>query len=346
MQAVIRAIEYYLPATVITNEELCGDFPGWTAEKVKSKTGIEARHVAAVNQYASDLAVEAARKLLVSQARGPEEIDFVMLCTQSPDYLLPTTACLVQDRLGIATTCGALDIGLGCSGFVYGLSIAKGLIETGQARRVLLITCETYSKFMAPDDINVRAIFGDAAAAILVEALPADQATDQCPIGPFLFGTDGSGMANLILKRGGVRALERQPFDAGEQTTTEECVLGAPLYMNGPEIFVFAMRVVPSAVRELLARTGMSLKDVDLFVLHQANMFILEQLRKRLDVPKERFAYALRDCANTTSSSIPIALKRALIQGQLGPGGLALLVGFGVGYSWACALIRWPREGA
>ncbi len=170
MYAAIRAIDYYLPRNSLSNETLAQEFPRWTAEALESKTGIGNRHIAADGELASDLAVQAADKLFCSKVCGPADVDFVLLCTQSPDYILPTTACLVQQRLGISTSAGALDFNLGCSGFVYGLSLAKGLIETGEARNVLLLTCETYSKHMSPGDFNVRSIFGDGAAATLIQA--------------------------------------------------------------------------------------------------------------------------------------------------------------------------------
>ena len=173
MQAQISAIEYYFPTNVVTNEDLARDFPEWTPAKILEKTGIAERRLAAADQCSSDLAVEAAEKLFQSGACQRSEVDYLLLCTQSPDYFLPSTACLLQDRLGIPQTAGALDFNLGCSGYVYGLGLAKGLIETGQARKIVLITAETYSKFMHPSDKSVRPLFGDAAAATLISARTA-----------------------------------------------------------------------------------------------------------------------------------------------------------------------------
>ena len=267
-------------------------------------------------------------------------MDFLLLCTQSPDYLLPTTACIVQDRLGIPTTAGALDINLGCSGYVYGLSLAKGLIETGQARNVLLLTCETYSKFMDRGDFNVRALFGDGASATLIQAREEEAGDGQRWMGPFVFGTDGRGAENLIVRRGGTRHMAADHAAAADSGSADARNASA-LSMNGPEIFTFTLKAVPDSIDRLLTKAGVAMKDVDLFVFHQANAFMLEHLRKKLHIPAEKFVYAMEDCGNTTSLTIPIALCREASGGRLRHGSLLMLVGFGVGYSWAAALLRW-----
>lgn len=190
--AAVTAIEYSLPATVLSNEEVAAPFDGWTAQRVFEKTGIRSRRVVGVGECASDLAVAAAERLFDSGAVSREEVDFLLLCTQGPDYFLPTTACLLQERLSLRTSIGAFDFNLGCSGFVYGLGVAKGLVETGSARNVLLLTAETYSKFINSKDKSVRTIFGDGAAATLVQGRDR---SGEC-VGPFVFGTDGRGAEN------------------------------------------------------------------------------------------------------------------------------------------------------
>ena len=201
MQAALSAIEYYLPEKTLSTADLSAEFPEWSVEKIDEKTGIRERHIAAPDECASDLAVAAARKLFASSACQPDAVDYLLFCTQSPDYFLPTTACLIQDRLGLPKTAGALDFNLGCSGFIYGLGLAQGLIASGQASNVLLLTAETYSKFLNPRDRSVRTIFGDAAAATLLTAEDSPNAL----IGPFVYGTDGSGGPNLIVPTGGTR---------------------------------------------------------------------------------------------------------------------------------------------
>lgn len=336
MFAAIAAVEYALPAKILANEEVAASFEGWTADRIFQKTGIRNRRVAAAGECASDLAVAAAEQLFSSGAVSRDEIDFLLLCTQAPDYFLPTTACLLQERLSLRTSVGALDFNLGCSGYIYGLSLAKGLIETSSARNVLLITAETYSKFIHPEDKSVRTIFGDAAAATLVQGRDHSRAY----IGPFVFGTDGRGAECLIVPRGGMRRpADTNPViqgDASGNRRTEN-----NLFMNGPEVFAFTLREVPRAVNGLLARAGLSRDAVDLFVFHQANAYILEQLRKKIGIESSRFVLALEDVGNTVSSTIPIALKAALDDQRLKPGTRTVLVGFGVGYSWGACVLEW-----
>jgi 3-oxoacyl-[acyl-carrier-protein] synthase-3 len=335
MKAVIRAIECHLPEAVLQSKDLTREFPDWPVAKIESKTGISQRHIAAADECSSDLGIAAAKKLFASGAAAAADIDFLLFCTQSPDYFLPTTACLVQTALDIPTHAGALDFNLGCSGFVYGLSLAKGLIETGQAANVLLITAETYSKFIHPRDGSVRTIFGDAAAAILLRA----ETRDDEPLGPFVFGTDGRGAKDLIVPGGGMRAQA-----AGcEAVEDDQGYWRGPnnLYMNGAEVFNFAMNEVPASTNALLRRTNTTLADYDLFVFHQANRHMLNYLRKFIGIPEDRFYIGMERCGNTVSSTIPIALQNAAGEGRLSSGDRVMVVGFGVGYSWCAAALTW-----
>lgn len=334
-------IAYYLPREIVDNETLASASKGgWSADRIHEKTGIRTRHVAAPDECASDLAVAAATQLSDSGVCVREDIDYLLFCTQSPDYFLPTTACLIQDRLGLRTSIGALDFNLGCSGFVYGLGLAKGLVETGQARRVLLLTAETYSKHMHPGDLNVRTLFGDAAAAVVIEA--RDDSREG--LGPFVFGTDGSGGERLIVRTGGMRS----PRDPSPQTVVDERGNARTindLYMDGAEIFGFTLRAVHQAVADCLAAAALPMDAVDLFVFHQANEYMLSHLRRKCQIPADRFVVDMEDCGNTVSSTIPIVLARAAARGQLTDGMRVMLVGFGVGYSWSAALARWDQAG-
>jgi 3-oxoacyl-[acyl-carrier-protein] synthase III len=335
IKACISDVAYHLPETLVSNEQLAGQFPDWPAAKIEQKTGIRERYIAGADECASDLAVHAAEKLFAAHPDARRQVDYLLLCTQSPDYFLPTTACLLQGRLRLSTACGALDFNLGCSGYVYGLGLAKGLIETGQARTVLLLTAETYSKFMHPDDKSVRTLFGDAAAATLV----VGREMESDAIGPFVYGTDGSGGDDLIVAAGGLRQREaRSSQPAGETPTgpTE-----AHLSMNGPAIFAFTLKAVPAAVEALLERSGLGREQVDLFVFHQANLYMLEFLRKKLNIPVEKFPVHIRNCGNTVSSTIPIVLAECQRAGQLKPGMRVMVVGFGVGLSWGAAILHY-----
>jgi 3-oxoacyl-[acyl-carrier-protein] synthase III len=335
-RAAIKAISYYLAATKLTNEQLAEEFEDWDAHKIFQKTGIATRSVAAPGECASDLGVAAAKQLFESGACSSDQIDFLLFCTQSPDYFLPTTACIIQHRLGLGLNCGAIDFNQGCSGFVYGLGLAKSLVEAGTAHNVLLITAETYTKFINPKDLSVRTIFSDGAAATLIGPVEAEAEL----IGPFIFGTDGRGAQELIVPAGGLRRprtpeTELETADENGNWRSEQ-----NLYMNGPEIFNFTLKTVPGAVEQLLQKCGMSIDEVDYFVLHQANRFMLERLRKKLNIATEKFWLDMETCGNTVSSTIPIALETAKKQGTIRSGDRVAVVGFGVGYSWAASMIQ------
>jgi 3-oxoacyl-[acyl-carrier-protein] synthase-3 len=338
----ISAIEYYLPGPVLSNEDLAAEFPEWSIEKIQGKTGIANRHIAGPDECASDLAYYAATKLFANGSHTPQDVDYILLCTQSPDYFLPTTACILQERLGICTRAGALDFNLGCSGYIYGLGLAQGLIQTGQAETVLLITAETYSKFIHRQDKSVRTLFGDAAAATLLVSSGDDS---RCRTQAYVYGTDGKGAKNLIVPAGGLR--EPSSPATKEVWTDEQGNARSQdnLFMNGAEIFNFTLRAIPDCVRTLLTRSGKDLQDVDLFVFHQANRYMLEHLQKKLKVPAEKFFIWMESCGNTVSSTIPIALKEAESAGKLKDGQLVVLVGFGVGYSWGATIVSWPFLG-
>jgi 3-oxoacyl-[acyl-carrier-protein] synthase III len=341
IEAAVTATEYFLPERTLTNSDLTAEFPDWSVEKIAEKTGIDCRHVSADGECSSDLAAAAAERLFAGGVdRGL--IDFVLFCTQSPDYFLPTSACVLQERLRIPTSAGALDFNLGCSGFVYGLGLAKGLVETGQASRVLLLTGETYTKMLAPGDRSVRTIFGDGGSATLVEAVEA-VAGGAPRLGPFVYGTDGSGARNLIVEAGAFRmplAAAGKPGAGGE-----EAGAAAParptLVMDGGEIFAFTLTTVPGAVEALLEKAGITADDVDLYAFHQANRHMLEHLRRKSRIPAEKFLVHLSSCGNTVSATIPVTLREAQRAGRLAPGAVVALVGFGVGYSWGAALCRW-----
>lgn len=323
MGSVINNIEIYLPTKTLSNEELAVMFPEWTAEKIGEKIGIKKRHISANNETALDMAVKASEKLMTPELK--ERIDFVLLCTQSPDYFLPTSACMLQDRLGLRTNIGALDYNLGCSGFIYGLSLVKGLINSETASCVLLVVSETYSKHIHETDKSNRSIFGDGAAAIIIEKSSIEH------IGNFVLGTDGKGSKNLIAPVGGFRKkISNNGFN-----DKKDC-----LYMDGPEIFNFTIKQIPSLVKETLVKNNLSIDTIDYVVFHQANKYILDYLRKKTKIPEEKFYINMENTGNTVSATIPIALKDAVNKGIIRESNKILIVGFGVGYSWGAAVIE------
>ncbi len=331
MKSFIKAISYCLPEKVVTNEELVSEFPEWTVEKIADKVGVRQRHVAIDGETATDLAVRAAEKLFNENlAIVKESIDFVVFCTQSPDYLLPTSACLIQQRLGLRTDIGAFDFNLGCSGYVYGLSIAKGLIAGGIAKNILLLTGETYNKHLHPRDKGNRTIFGDAATATVVST------EGFAEIGEFALGTDGRGAENLIIKSGGARCLEKVgdlSFDENGNPHSSDY-----LFMNGSEIFMFTQKNVPMIVKQTLAKNELEQNDISKFIFHQANTYMLNFLRKKIKIEPEKFYINMSEVGNTVSNSIPIALydakKNSILNGPV------LICGFGVGYSWGGCVIK------
>lgn len=331
MKAFIKAITYALPDLVVTNEDLVREFPEWSVEKIADKVGINNRHIAAENETSADLALRAAEKLFEEHPEiKKDSVDFILFCTQSPDYFLPTSACVIQDKLGLPTSCGALDFNLGCSGYVYGLSLAKGLLLGGIARNVLLLTGETYSKFMHPKDKGNRTIFGDAGSATLVSS------DGFAEIGNFSLGTDGRGAENLMVKSGGMRFREQfndlQFEDNGNPLSSDH------LYMNGSEIFNFTIDAVPPLIEDTLVKNQLSRDDVDGYVFHQANKFMINFLRKKIKIEQEKFYTYMSEVGNTVSNTIPIVLTEKLKENSLK--GNIILAGFGVGYSWGGCLLK------
>jgi 3-oxoacyl-[acyl-carrier-protein] synthase-3 len=316
---------------VETNEELQQAFPSWDLKLIEEKTGIRQRHIAAEGETSSDLAVAAAETLFADHQISPQSIDFVLFCTQTPDYPLPTTSCLIQDRLGLPTGCGALDFNLGCSGYVYGLAMADGLIQSGAAERILFLTAETYTKYIDAEDRSLRTIFGDAAAATLITADP------QPSMWGFKFGSDGSGGDMLLVGDGG----SRDPSDAIKPRHRKRWK--SRLYMDGPSLINFTVDAVPRLVEQILAEQKLSDSDISMYLMHQATWKMLDQLRLRMGVTTDRLPIELADVGNTVCCTLPILIDRLRTAGRLDRQSVNMLVGFGVGLSWAGCL--WKDAG-
>ncbi|WP_346984318.1 ketoacyl-ACP synthase III [Chryseobacterium sp. POE27] len=332
MKAYIKAISYYLPEKIYTNQQLVEDFPEWSVDKIAEKVGIDERHIAAEDETAGSMAEKAALNLFKEWNIDPADIDFVMLCTQSPDYFLPTTACVIQHNLNIPTHSGAIDFNLGCSGYVYGLALAKGLISAGVAKNVLLLTAETYTKHINPKDKGNKTIFGDAAAATLVSS------EGKAEIKEFVLGTDGKGAENLMVKTGGMKYKDKMNVVEEDENGAEKH--SDYLYMNGSKIFNFTQGNVPKLAKQALEKNNLEKEDIGLFVFHQANKYMMEFLRKKMKIEEEKFYYYMSKVGNTVSSTIPIALSEAMKEGKT-DGKNVMLAGFGVGYSWAATVLEY-----
>ncbi|MCQ4814654.1 3-oxoacyl-ACP synthase III family protein [Cloacibacillus evryensis] len=336
MKIGIHSIEYYLPEHILENMTLAALYPEWTAEKILSKTGIRSRHIASESECVSDITEKAAKKLFSAHNIDSSDIDFLILITENPDYILPPTSCILQDRLGLSVKSGAIDVNLGCSGFVYGLKLAKALIASGESKNLLLLTGDMYSKRINPMDKSTRTLFGDAATASLITT-----GEDVSEIRSFDIGTNGGGYNHLIIPSGGIRLSKNS--ETGIVKTEEDGSMRSmdDIYMNGPEIMLFSIEMVPQNVANVLRLHNLTLGDIDWFVFHQANQYILNYLRKKIKIPEEKFIIEMEDVGNTVSSTIPLALKRSYEHGsRFKKGDKIMLVGFGVGLSWGATIIE------
>lgn len=325
--AAIGPITTHFPERIETNDDLAKINPNWDLDLIAQKTGIKQRHLAAEDETASDLGVKAAQKLLDEFDVDPQSIDFLLFCTQTPDCPLPTTSCMMQDRLGLRTGCGALDFNLGCSGYVYGLCVADGLIRTGSVKRILFVTGETYSKYIHPTDRSLRTIFGDAATATLLEA------HDVPSISGMQYGTDGKGADTLLVSQS-IRPADQALQPRHRHRWPSE------LYMDGPSLINFAVGAIPEVIENVLKAESLKQEDIDLFLFHQATFKMLDQLRERLDLTFDKMPLYLENVGNTVSSTIPLLIEHLRKEGKLTPDLMTMMIGFGVGWSWAACTWR------
>jgi len=321
MNAKIQQIAYYLPINTLSNDDLVVSNPEWNAQKVEKKVGIRKRHIASPEETALEMAIKAAQKLF--ETVDPNIIDFVLFCTQSPDYLLPTSACIAQEKLGLRNNIGAMDFNLGCSGYIYGMAIANSLIKSAMVENVLLLTGETYSKYIKDSDVSNRSIFGDAATATLITRSEVEH------LGEFVLGTDGRGAQNLMVRNIGAK-------DSYHSTSG----VRPELHMNGPEIFNFTIETIPPLIDDVCKKNSLDLDEIDYVILHQANKYMLEFLISTIGLDPMKCHIDMLEYGNTVSNTIPIALKDAIDRGRIVDGDTVLLAGFGVGYSWGATIIR------
>jgi len=335
MEAFINFISYYLPEQRLSNEDIERKHPEWSIVKISEKTGISNRHIAGPNEFSSDMAVKAANFLFDELNFDRKEIDYLILCTQSPDYFLPTTACIIQDRLELNNSIGSIDVNQGCSGFVYSIGLAKGLILSGQAKKVLVLTAETYSKFINTNDKSNKTLFGDASAATLVTN---ESFGFKAKIEDFVYGTDGSGFESLIVKNGGMRFR----FEKGSDNFEEGNFKGNDddLFMDGRAVFQFTNSVVPSLVDSTLIKNSLDKDDIDKFIFHQANKFMLDKIRLKLNISQSKFVFNSEDIGNTVSSTIPISLRKLYDLEKFYFGQKLMVVGFGVGLSYGSTVLN------
>jgi len=331
---IIEAIACSFPTRSVTNAELKQDYPDWDFERLEKRTGVLSRYVAAENETALDFARRACAQLDQQGKLRAPEIDALIFCTQSPDHIMPPNSCILHGELGLRPDVFAFDITLACSGYIYGMQLADSLIRSGSAKRVLLATADTYTRYIHPGDRATRCLFGDGGAVSIIAASPGTRG-----IRDIRCGTAGAQYQKFIIPAGGMR-VPRSPETAKETLDSSGNVRSAEhIKMDGFGVLSFFNATVPVSVNETLARNHLSLADVDLFVFHQASQIVLDTLRTAMKIPVEKMVIDLAETGNLVSASIPVALSRAFDRGQAKPGQLALLCGFGVGLSWGTALV-------
>jgi 3-oxoacyl-[acyl-carrier-protein] synthase-3 len=328
----LGAIGVALPDSVVTNADLAVENTAWRMEQVAARAGVLARRIAAADETSLDLAVQACEPLRRDGLL--EELGGIVFCTQTPDYVMPSNAFLLQDRLGLTEKMLAFDVNLACSGFVYGLAICRGLILGGQASRLLLVNGDTYSRLICPEDRSARVLFGDGVAATIVAGGAA-----KMRLRDFEFRTSGRHWSKFWVPAGGFRERRDVSGGAVEIDASGNGRTRDSIHMDGLGVWSFVNSVVPGMVMALLLRNGLAVDDIDLFVFHQGSALTLDSLEKCLGIPSGKSFRYLESVGNTVSASIPIALAKANDQGLIAPGMRLLIAGFGVGLSAAGALI-------
>ncbi|HHW07986.1 MAG TPA: ketoacyl-ACP synthase III [Clostridia bacterium] len=327
-RAVIAGTGSYVPERIVTNDDL-SRLVDTSDEWIRTRTGIRERRVLADEQATSDMCLEAARQALVDARVSPEEIDLIIVATVTPDMLFPSTACLVQEKLG-AVNAAAFDLSAGCTGFIYGLATGSQFLETGLYRTALVIGADALSRIVNWSDRSTCVLFGDGAGAVVLQGIPG---TNYGILGSYL-KSDGGGAGLLCLPGGGSR---RPPSPASLAAGLHY------LHMEGKEVFKFAVKAMEDATTQTLQVCGLTEKDVDFLIPHQANMRIVEAALKRLELPRERVIVNLDKYGNMSSASVPVAMDEAARLGRLRRGDVLLLVAFGAGLTWGGVALKWAK---
>jgi 3-oxoacyl-[acyl-carrier-protein] synthase-3 len=335
MNTKIRQIEYQLPESEVTNERFLKKHPEWDMNAVAQRAGVEVRYFSEPEETALDLSEKACQKLLEADPEILENAGALIFCTQTPDHPLPSNACLLHGRLGMKEEVFAFDVAMGCSGFVNGLSLAHGFIQSGQTDKVLLVTADTLSKRVSDDDRSVAVLFGDGAAVTLIEKSDDEGLID------VESATAGKYWDRIMIPAGGSRMPHSEETSVPEEDSRGNVRTKNDVWMDGLSVLGLVNTRVPAQIQTVLQRNQVAIEEVDLFVFHQASKITLDSLVARLRINPEKHFHNVARVGNTVSASIPIALKDASDQGLLSSGDLVLISGFGVGLAWATALLRW-----
>ncbi|MBW6512461.1 MAG: ketoacyl-ACP synthase III [Desulfuromonadaceae bacterium] len=334
MNVKILDIEYVLPENVVTNNDLHNENPNWDMRNVEIKSGVLQRHIAKEGETSFDLAARACNKLFQDGRHDKTEIDAIIFCTQTPDYVMPSNAFLLHEYLNLNENVLAFDYNLACSGYVYGLAIARALILAGTATKVLLATGDTYSRYINSGDRSARVLFGDGAAVSLITASDAEDG-----IVDVMLATSGKNHRKFYIPAGGCR-LSKVVNPAVEIDGSGNIRTANDIHMDGMAVWSFIQSTVPKQIRSLMEKHGLSAEDIDQFVFHQASKMTLEALTKSLRLNESKVYMNLSQTGNLVSASLPVALKNAMAEGRIQPGNLILMSGFGVGLSWGSLLMK------
>ena len=323
--AGILGTGHYAPEKVLTNFDL-EKMVDTTDEWIRTRTGIETRHIADTSENTSDLCVKAAEKAIEMAGISANDIDFVLVATASPDYIVPSTACMVQDKMGMKKA-GAMDISAGCSGYIYALATASGMVKAGICRYVLIIGAEILSRLVNWKDRSTCILFGDGAGAAVVGPLE-----DGFGLLASDLGSDGSFGDILCIPAGGVA-----------ERVTHEAIEDGRIYvhMDGTDVFKAAVRHMEDTTKKALEKAGLVKEDIQLFIAHQANNRIIQALAKKMELPEEKVYVNVNRYGNTSAASVGIALDEAVRSGHVKHGDIVVLTGFGAGLTWGCDVMRW-----
>ena len=334
MSLIIKSIEYYLPETIITNEDLQKENPSWNLEKVVEKSGVYQRHIAGENETAFDLSVKACDKLF--QTNDKSEIDGIIYCTQSPDYIMPPNSFLLHKYLCLKDGVIAFDFNHACTGYIYGLAMANAFVKAGMAKQILLVTADTYSKYINNKDRSTRVLFGDGAAVTIIE-----ESNERKGIIDIELRSSGSGYNKFWIPAGGLRLPKSDSTsvvikdDRGNKRTQND------IEMDGFGVWSFINSVAPKQVNRLLEKNNIDKTDVNQFIFHQASKMTLESIMRLMKLNKEQVFINIRNIGNTVSASIPIAIKDAIDQDKIDIDSTVILSGFGVGLSYGSILMEY-----
>ncbi|MBI3509098.1 MAG: ketoacyl-ACP synthase III [Bacteroidetes bacterium] len=333
MSVTIQSSSWFQPEKIYTNEDFFREFPETIGAGLE-KIGVVSRAIASEDDVSSDLALKAAQKLLKDQNFDKNKLGLLVYCSADFDYYTPATACVLHGKLDLPHHCGAFDLTLGCSAFIYALSAINGMLQLNEIDHALLLTASTLTRLIHPKDRPNRFLFGDAGSATLISR------SGNGSLGPFVFGTDGKGFEKIIVRDGYLRHPLSDSSYKDEKDEYGNITNPASFYMDGMNVFLFSLRIVPKMLNELFEKAHLNKNEIDLFIFHQPNVFLNETLRKKLDIPENKFVHCMDKFGNTVQATIPIAICESMKNGRLKPGMTVVLAGFGVGLSWSACIAR------